>query len=228
MTDAIKQVQDNIVNAAIKAGRNPEEITLCAATKTQTSATIQKAIASGIQVCGENRVQEFQAHQEANAYKGARVDFIGHLQTNKVRQVVGQVALIHSVGSKKLLEEIGKRATHLGITQDILLEVNIGKEASKTGFLPEIVEETAFFSSTLTGINLRGIMAIPPKMENFSIQEKFFSQLFQLYIDISRKMSDNYKEIDCLSMGMSDDYQLAITQGATLVRVGTAIFGTRS
>lgn len=227
MKENILRVQENIAKAAIQAGRDPKEISLCAATKTQSSQTIRQAIQAGITLCGENRVQEFQANQQENAYQGARVDFIGHLQTNKVKQIVGQVSLIHSVSSLRLLEEIGKQATQRNITQDILLEVNIGGEESKSGFTPEELEEIAITSTTIQGVNMRGIMAIPPKMENVSSQEKIFARLFQLYIDISAKMSDNYRELDCLSMGMSDDYQLAIAQGATLVRVGTALFGAR-
>lgn len=228
MTDRIKAVQDRIAQAALKAGRDPKDITLCAATKTQSSHTIRQAIASGITCCGENRVQEFLANREAQAYQGAQVDFIGHLQTNKVRQIVGQVSLIHSVSSLRLLQEIGKQACLLGICQDILLEVNIGNESTKSGFSPQELEEVAQACPQISGVNLRGIMAIPPKMENSVSQEKVFSKLLQLYIDISSKMSDNYKELNCLSMGMSDDYPLAIAQGATIVRVGTALFGQRA
>lgn len=224
----IAKVTEVIERSARDCGRDPKDITLVAATKTQNSETIRQAISAGIRVCGENRVQEMAVHLENQAYTGARLDFIGHLQTNKVKQVVGTASLIHSVGSYRLLEEIGKQALKIKHSQDILLEVNIGSESSKSGFLVEDFEKIYDFLPTISGINVRGLMAIPPKMENATSQGKIFERLYNLYIDFSEKMSHNYRDIDCLSMGMSDDYPLAIAQGSTMVRVGTALFGSRT
>lgn len=137
------------------------------------------------------------------------------------------MALIHSVGSQHILEEIGKRAEKQSIMQDILLEVNLGKESSKSGFFVEEMDEIFHIALETKGINLKGLMAIPPVMENPVTQEKNFERLFRLYIDFSRKMSDNCIEFNCLSMGMSQDYPYAIAQGSTMVRIGTAIFGAR-
>ena len=137
LSQTVKAVQDRIAAAAIAAGREPASVALCAATKVQTDGAIRAAIAAGVRLCGENRVQELAAHLEADAYAGAEVHFIGHLQTNKVRQVVGKVSLIHSVDSERLLQAIDGQAERLGIIQDILLEVNVAREESKGGVLPE-------------------------------------------------------------------------------------------
>lgn len=228
LSSNIALVQSKIAAAALAAGRSPAEITLCAATKVQSDDTIRQAIAAGIAVCGENRVQELTAHLAADAYAGAReVHFIGHLQTNKVKQVVGKVDLIQSVDSQHLLRAIDRQAVKLGIVQDILLEVNIGREESKGGCLPEEVEALARLTGELEGVRLRGLMAIPPISQEPGANLPYFSAMRQLFVDIRGKMSDNQNDIDCLSMGMSGDYEDAIAQGATLVRVGTALFGPR-
>ncbi len=227
LAENIAQVQANIAAAAREVGRNPAEITLVAATKVQTSDTIRQAIAAGIRVCGENRVQEMTAHLEDNAYAGAALHFIGHLQTNKVRQVVGRVDLIESVGSAHLLQAIETQAAKLELVQDILLEVNIGGESSKSGVsvqeLPELVNQAA----ASPHVRLRGLMAIPPVAEVPGSNRRFFAQMHQLYVDIKQNMTDNEYTFDYLSMGMSGDYQDAVREGATLVRVGTALFGPR-
>ena len=223
----VQTVQTKIEAAALAAGRDPGEITLCAATKVQTDDTIRAAIAAGIQVCGENRVQELTAHLEADAYAGARVHFIGHLQTNKVKQVVGKVELIHSVDSERLLRAIDAQAEKLGIRQDILLEVNIAGEESKGGCLPQDVLALARLAGSLDHVRLRGLMAIPPISPEPGANRPYFAAMRQLFVDIKEKMSDNQTEMDCLSMGMSGDYEDAIREGATLVRVGTALFGPR-
>lgn len=228
IAENVKKVQENMAQAAQTHGRKPEEIQLVAATKTQSTEVLREVISAGVTICGENRVQEMTEHIKKNGYQGARLDFIGHLQSNKVKQVVGQVALIHSVGSLRLLEEIGKEATKRGIIQDILLEINGEKEESKTGFFVEDIDKLYDILPKVSGINVRGLMAIPPRMKNEVEQGKIFKKLYNLYIDFSGKMVDNYKEIDCLSMGMSEDYHLAIAEGSTLVRVGTALFGQRS
>jgi len=223
----VQAVQAKIEAASLAAGRNPKEVTLCAATKVQTDDTIRAAIAAGIQVCGENRVQELTAHLEADAYAGARVHFIGHLQTNKVKQVVGKVELIHSVDSERLLRAIDAQADKLGIRQDILLEVNIAREESKGGCMPEEVPALAELAQSLGHLRLRGLMAIPPISPEPGANRPYFAAMRQLFVDIREKMSDNQTDMDCLSMGMSGDYEDAIREGATLVRVGTALFGPR-
>ena len=223
----IQAVRAKIAQAAADAGRTPGEITLCAATKVQTDDTIRAAIAAGVQVCGENRVQELTAHLEAGAYEGAMVHFIGHLQTNKVKQVVGKVELIHSVDSERLLRAIHSQAEKLGIVQDILLEVNIAGEESKGGCSPQEAEELARLTAQLPHVRLRGLMAIPPVSLEIGSNRPYFQAMRQLFVDIKEKMSDNQASIDCLSMGMSGDYADAIAEGSTLVRVGTALFGPR-
>lgn len=223
----IRDVQARIEAAARAAGRNPEEITLCAATKVQTSDTIRTAIAAGIAVCGENRVQEFTAHLADNAYAGAQIHFIGHLQRNKVKYVVGKVDLIQSVDNRELLEMIDKRAEKVGCIQDILIEVNIGGEESKSGAAPAEVEDLAALAGQLPHVRLRGLMAIPPVSAGEGANRKFFAEMRKLFVDLQGKKYDNKNTMDILSMGMSGDFTDAILEGATLVRVGTALFGPR-
>ena len=220
----IQTVRTRIETAALAAGRAPEEITLCAATKVQTDDTIRAAIAAGIRVCGENRVQELTAHLAADAYAGAQVHFIGHLQTNKVKQVVGKVDLIQSVDSQRLLRA---QADKLGVRQDILLEVNIAGEESKGGCPVEELPALAELAGALEHVRLRGLMAIPPISSGPGANRPYFAAMRQLFVDMRGKMSDNQNDIDCLSMGMSGDFEDAIREGATLVRVGTALFGPR-
>lgn len=223
----IQSIQDAMTAAAQRAGRDPAEITLIAASKTQSSETIRAAIAAGIKVCGENRVQELLPHLEDRAYEGAAVHFIGHLQTNKVRQVVGEVSLIQSVDSTRLLDEINKQAARRGICQDLLLEVNIGREENKGGVMPEGLMALAEHAAGLENVRLRGLMCIPPATADDDALRAHFAQMRQLYVDMGKKIRDNKSDIDCLSMGMSGDFALAIEEGATMVRVGTAIFGAR-
>ena len=224
----IQAVLDKIAAAARAAGRDPAEITLCAATKVQTDDTIRAAIAAGLRVCGENRVQELTAHLEADAYAGAEeVHFIGHLQTNKVKQVVGRVDLIQSVDSERLLRAIDSQAARLGLVQDILLEVNIAGEESKGGCPPEALAALAALAGELPNVRLRGLMAIPPISALPGANRPHFAAMKELFVDIRDKMAHNQTEITCLSMGMSGDFEDAIAEGATLVRVGTALFGPR-
>lgn len=223
----VNAVREKIAAAAVAAGRDPSEITLCAATKVQTDDTIRQAIAAGITVCGENRVQELTAHLAANAYEGAQVHFIGHLQTNKVNKVVGKVALIHSVDSEHLLRAIDRQADKLGLVQDVLLEVNVAGEVSKGGCTPDEARALAQLAESLEHVRLRGLMAIPPISQHPGDNIPYFSRMKQLFVDIKEKMAHNQDDMDCLSMGMSGDYEDAIAQGATMVRVGTALFGPR-
>ena len=227
LEENIARVKASMARAALEAGRDPAEITLVAATKVQTSDTIRAAIAAGIAVCGENRVQELTAHLDDYAYDGAKIHFIGHLQTNKVRFVVGRVDLIESVDSPRLLEAVQRQAEKLNLVQDILLEVNIGREESKGGCLPEDLPALARQAMDLPHVRLRGLMAIPPAAAEPGENRRFFAATRQLFVDIRSQIGDNDTDIDCLSMGMSGDYEDAIREGATLVRVGTALFGPR-
>ena len=227
LAENIRAVKENIAKAAAEVGRDPSEITLVAATKVQTSDTIRAAIAAGITVCGENRVQEMTAHLADNAYEGAALHFIGHLQTNKVKFVVGRASLIESVGSQHLLLAIDKQAEKMGLVQDILLEVNVGGEESKSGVAPDQVLDLARQAAALSHVRLRGLMAIPPAAHVPGENQPYFAAMYQLFVDIKGKLDDNRTVIDCLSMGMSGDYPDAVRAGATLVRVGTALFGPR-
>ena len=212
--------------AAIAAGRDPKEILLCAATKMNGADAVRQAIAAGVDCCGENRVQELVQKQSEKAYEGVPVHFIGHLQTNKVKQVVGKVDLIQSVDSLRLLEAIQKEAARQGIFQDILLEINIGQEASKSGFAEEEVHPLLEKIGEYPNIRVKGLMAIPPISQNPGDNRKFFEKICNLSVDIMRKKYDNVS-VNVLSMGMSDDYADAIACGSTMIRVGTAIFGAR-
>ena len=175
----VNAVKEQIAAAARAAGRDPEEITLCAATKVQTDGAIREAIAAGITVCGENRVQELTAHLAAGAYAGAQVHFIGHLQTNKVKQVVGKVSLIHSVDSQHLLQAIETQAARQDLVQDILLEVNIAGEESKGGCTPEQARELARLTQELEHVRLRGLMAIPPISPEPGANRPYFAAIIK-------------------------------------------------
>ena len=187
---------------------------------------VRRAIAAGVRICGENRVQELTAKLADNAYAGAQVHFIGHLQTNKVKQVVGKVDLIQSVDSEHLLAAISREAQKQGLCQDILLEVNIGEEAAKSGFAEEDILPLVDRIDSFSNIRLRGLMAIPPISRNPGDNLKFFLKMRQIYVDIRAKKNDNVS-VDCLSMGMSGDFADAVAAGSTMVRIGTAIFGAR-
>ena len=227
ITENVTRILSEIEKAALAAGRDPKEICLCAATKMNNTSAIQEAIRAGVTCCGENRVQELTQKLSENAYEGADIHFIGHLQTNKVKQVVGKVSLIHSIDSLRLLEAVNKEALRQGIRQDILLEVNIGNEESKSGFTPEALSEALDAATHFPGIFIRGLMAIPPICQNTGDNNKFFQKMYQLSVDISKKKYDNVCST-VLSMGMSADYREAIACGSTMVRIGTDIFGARN
>ena len=223
----VKAIKEKMRQAAISAGRDPDSVLLCAATKMNDADAVRRAIKAGVDCCGENKVQELTEKLAQNAYEGAPVHFIGHLQTNKVKFVVGKVDLIQSVDSVRLLEAIQKQAQKLGCIQDVLLEVNVALQESKSGFtveeLPAVLEKTASFPN----IRVRGFMAIPPIAENSTGNHNFFQEMCNLSVDITAKKYDNVW-VDVLSMGMSDDFEDAIDCGSTMVRVGTAIFGKRN
>ncbi|MBR3950255.1 MAG: YggS family pyridoxal phosphate-dependent enzyme [Oscillospiraceae bacterium] len=227
IAENVARIRAEMNAAALACGRNPKEIKLCAATKMNGADAVRQAIAAGVDCCGENRVQELTAKLAENAYDGAPVHFIGHLQTNKVKQVVGKVDLIQSVDSERLLKAIDKEAARQGIVQNILLEVNIGEEASKSGFQAEDILPLVDKIREYPNVCLKGLMAIPPISHNSGENLKFFQKMFQISVDIRNKIDDNVM-VDCLSMGMSGDYQDAIASGSTMIRVGTAIFGARN
>lgn len=222
----IAEIRARIDRAARSTGRTGADITLVGASKMNDAAACQEAIAAGIDVLGENRVQEMTEKLAQNAYDGAPLHFIGHLQRNKVKQVVGKVALIQSVGSVELLREIEKAAAKLALRQDILLEVNIGGEEAKSGFAPEALCEAAALARELPHVRVRGVMAIPPIEREPDGNVPYFRKLHTLFVDINEKMYDN--ELEYISMGMSDDFESAIRCGSNMVRVGTAIFGARN
>ena len=227
IAENVAAVKETMRQAALAAGRNPEEITLVAATKVQTSETIRNAIRAGITVCGENRVQELVAHLEDNAYEGAKVHFIGHLQTNKAKFVVGKVDMIESIDSVRLMDAVEKQAAKVDVVQDILLDVNIGDEESKGGAAIDEIMALATHAMECPHLRLRGVMCIPPATASEEENRGFFKETYQLFVDMKEKLGDNNPNIDCLSMGMSGDYPLAIEGGSTMVRVGTALFGAR-
>ena len=226
IAENVAAIRAQINEAAILAGRDPKEILLCAATKMNDSENVRQAIAAGVDCCGENRVQELTQKLSENAYEGAPVHFIGHLQTNKVKQVVGHVDLIQSVDSIRLLQAIQKEAEKKALVQDILLEINIGNEESKTGFTISEVQEILPKMTEFPNVRVQGLMAIPPICQNSGENNKFFQEIYNLSVDITAKKYDNVC-VRFLSMGMSGDYQDAIACGSTMIRVGTAIFGAR-
>ncbi len=227
ITENVAAIRAKMNEAAIQAGRDPESILLCAATKMNDAEAVRQAIAAGVDCCGENRVQELTAKLAQDAYRGKPVHFIGHLQTNKVKQVVGKVDLIQSVDSLHLLAAINKEAARQNIVQDILLEINIGNEESKSGFSPESVLSVLEKIGDFPNIRVRGLMAIPPICQNKTENHKFFQKMCDLAVDITEKKYDNVW-VDIMSMGMSGDFEDAIACGSTMIRVGTAIFGARN
>lgn len=222
LLDRIKKVQEQIEEALLVSGRKDKNLTVMAVTKTVPPHKVNLAIHSGIHLLGENRVQEFLSKRDEYDLTETQVHMIGHLQTNKVRQIIDKVSMIESVSSLKLAEEINRQAQKIGIVMDVLLEINIGKEESKSGFFKEEVEEALSILSQMSHIQVKGMMCIPPK-EN---AEKFFSDMAQFFIDIKQKKIDNIN-MSLLSMGMSGDFQTAIRYHSNIVRLGTALFGAR-
>ena len=223
--DNYKEITQNIARAAEKSGRKYEDITLLAATKTVDVEVINHAIESGISFIGENRVQEFLSKYEQ--YSPVNMHFIGHLQTNKVKDIIDKVSLIHSVDSYRLAEEISRQAVKRNIIVNILLEINIGDEQSKSGFRYDEAVLAVEKIAKLGGIKIKGLMAIPPICAKPDENRPYFAKMKKLFIDINTKKIDN-NSMEILSMGMSDDYQVAIEEGATMIRLGTALFGRRN
>ena len=220
--DVEKQIED----ACLRSGRKREEVTLIAVSKTKPLAMIEEAIKEGLTDFGENKVQELTEKIPA-VNENVRWHMIGHLQRNKVKYIVDQVCLIHSVDSYRLAEQISIEAKKKGITCEILIEVNIAEEDSKFGVKPEEVEALIREIAVLPHVAVKGLMCVAPYTEIAEENRKYFKQMKHLYVDINEKNIDNV-DMDKLSMGMTGDFEVAIEEGATLVRVGTGIFGERN
>ena len=222
----LKTINEEIAEAALKSGRQPEDIDFMAVTKTVDEMYINHAISCGVKLIGENKVQEMLRKKPSLNLDGVKKNLIGHLQSNKASQIVGEVDMIESVDSLKIAREIGKQSLKKGIVTDVLLEVNIGREESKTGFMPETAPEIVYEISEIEGIKVCGLMTIPPICEKNADLCKFFENIYNMYVDIRAKKIDNvYMQI--LSMGMSGDYSQAILCGSNHVRIGSKIFGPR-
>ena len=226
MAEAVATIRAKIDAAARAAGRDPAAVQLCAACKTRTPAVVQASARLPIDLFGENHVQELVRNWEAGAYLGKPAHIIGHLQTNKIKKVIGKAALIQSVDSVHLIEAIEKEAAKAGLCQDVLLEVNIGEEASKTGISPEDLWPLLEAAAAAPHVHVKGLMAIPPVNTDDAANRAFFAAMREL---AARAADRHYPDttMDVLSMGMSDDYENAVREGATIVRIGTAIYGPR-
>jgi pyridoxal phosphate enzyme (YggS family) len=226
IAENVAMVRERIRDAARSAGREQGEILLVAATKMNDAGRVRQAVEAGVDACGENRVQEILEKLPQGAYAGKPLHFIGHLQRNKVKNVVGTCDLIQSVDSAELLDLIGRRAAAIDLVQKILLEVNIGREPAKSGVLPEQLDRLLDHAAGIGSIAVCGLMAIPPISAFPGGNIQYFEAMYNLFIDIKGKKYDNIS-MQLLSMGMSDDYTDAIACGANMVRVGAAIFGAR-
>ena len=221
------RVLENIEKARLRRGTG-EPVELLAATKTVPLEEVEFLIREcGLKICGENRQQEFSSKYDGVKAAGARMDFIGHLQTNKIRFVAGRAGLIHSLDSMKLAAELNNRCANLGCVQDVLIEVNIGEEESKTGVDPVLFDGFLARIASFPALRVRGIMTMAPKCEKIEDFRVYFRKSYQIYLDFLRKKTHNIGE-GVLSMGMSDSYVCAIEEGSTMVRVGSAIFGPRA
>lgn len=224
--DNIKEVQKNIENACKKVSRDPSEITLIAVSKTKPFTDIEEALKSGVLNYGENKVQEL-AEKFEILPKDIKWHMIGHLQRNKVKYLVGKTTLIHSVDSLRLAEQIEKEYAKADKICDILIEVNMAEEESKFGITAIETEELIRKIATFPHIRIMGLMTIAPYTDNPETNREYFKKMKQLSVDIRGKNIDNVN-MSILSMGMTGDYEVAIEEGATMVRVGTGIFGERN
>ncbi len=222
ISENIRVIRGKIAAARPSGGT----VTLVAATKTNGADRVREAIAAGVDACGENRVQEFLEKDALGAYDGCPKHFIGHLQRNKVNKIVGRVDLIQSVDSEELLALIDRRAAALGVVQDVLIEISVAGEAQKSGIPPAALPALLAAASHCPALRVRGLMCVPPVVEDGGSNRPYFALMQQLFVDNSRKKYDNV-HMDFLSMGMTDDYLDAIAEGANMVRIGSAIFGRR-
>ena len=223
--DNYKRVKSQVEEAAVRAGRDVSEVRLMCVTKTVEAQYINPVLDIGADLIGENRVQEYLGKKDDLHLDGVERHLIGHLQTNKVRQIVGEVDMIESVDSLKLAREIAKQSVKIGTITDVLVEVNVGKEESKSGIYAEGLEELLYRIAELDGIRVRGLMTIPPICDENQAR-KYFAEIHQSFVDIKAKSIDNIN-MDSLSMGMSGDFEAAVLEGSNRVRVGSAIFGAR-
>ncbi len=225
VADNIKRITENIENARLKAGRT-DTVRLMGVTKTVDPRLVSFSVGQGVTLLGENRVQEFLDKRES--YEGdPEIHFIGGLQTNKVKYIIDKVKMIHSADSDHLIDEINKRAEKAGLVMDILIEVNIGGEESKSGIVPEALNELAYRTAELKNVRLRGLMTIPPVDVDGS-SDRYFSRMHDLFEDLkSRTSGDSRFAVDTLSMGMSGDYERAVMHGSTIVRIGSLLYGNR-
>ena len=219
------EVNRRIEQACIRSGRDPKEVTLIAVSKTKPVPMLEEAYAAGARDFGENKVQEIVA-KKPELPEDIRWHMIGHLQRNKVSQVLGKAVLIHSVDSLRLARQIETDAAKAGLDVDILLEVNVAREESKYGFMLEEVEDAIMTIKDFPHVHIKGLMTIAPFVENPEENRGIFKKLFEFAVDIDKKNIDNVT-MDVLSMGMTGDYEVAVEEGATMVRVGTGIFGVR-
>ena len=222
-----KLINERIAEAAQKVGKRREDITLLGATKTVEVGAVNHAIMLGLDHIGENRVQELLSKYGDYNLESCSLQFIGHLQTNKVKSIVGKVDLIQSVDTVKLAKEISDQSVKRGLTTDILVEVNIGREENKSGVMEENLDELLCEIAGFEGISVKGLMTVPPICDNELNISKYFNKMHKLFIDISAKKLDNVS-MTILSMGMSSDYYEAILHGANMVRIGSALFGARN
>ena len=227
IADNYSRIQEQIQQACIDAGRSVGEVSLLAVTKTVDAERINAAIRLGVQQIGENRVQEFLSKRETLHLNGVKTHLIGHLQTNKVRQIVGNVDMIQSVDSMRVAQAISKRSEELQIVTPVLVEVNIGGEEAKSGIHPAELEGLLTEMVSLPGVQVRGLMTVPPILQKECEKREIFSKMYQLFVDIKDKNIDNICMQE-LSMGMSDDFREAILEGSTMVRIGSALFGKRN
>ena len=221
-----KRVLDRVNEAAVKAGRSTDDVRLMAVTKTVESPYINRAIELGADLIGENRVQEYLGKKDELHLDGVEKHLIGRLQTNKVKYIVGEVDMIESVDSLKLAQEISKQSVKRGVVTPVLVEVNIGKEESKSGIFIEQLHDLLCKIASLEAVKVKGLMTIPPICDSESEVRKYFEAMHQSFIDIKDEKIDNI-DMEILSMGMSGDFEAAVSEGSNIVRVGSAIFGAR-
>ena len=222
----IKHIRERIAQAAVKSGRKEKDVRFMAVTKTVDPVYINHALAQGIDLIGENKVQEFLGKKDSLNLENTEKHLIGHLQSNKVRKIITEVDMIQSVDSVSLAKEIERQAEKNNMTANVLIEINVGGEESKTGMDKSLFMESFAEIAEMRHIAIKGLMTIPPICENNAQLRKFFDEMYRLFIDIGSKNRDNVS-MDILSMGMSGDFEDAILSGSNLVRVGSSIFGPR-
>lgn len=226
MAAAVAGLRERIARAARAAGRDPAEIRLCAVCKTRDAETVRASAALPVDLFGENHMQELAAHTAAGAYLGKPCHFIGHLQTNKVKKVVGTAAVIESIDSLRLLEAVESEAARQGIRQDVLFELNLGGEESKTGAAMDLLWPLLERGAASMHVRVRGLMTIPPYDPDPERSRSYFARLRAL-LEQARGRGYENAPLDMLSMGMSGSFEIAVAEGATIVRIGTAIYGAR-